>query len=66
VSGLGQPHSNPTDGYWQTIFSEGFFEVPVGQNVQLNVNLRTASGSCQLANATAEGDTHTSIIAWPL
>jgi hypothetical protein len=66
VTGLGFPHGNPTYGYWQTLFSEGFVEVPAGQTVQLNVNMQTENGSCMLANATTDGSMFNSVIAWPL
>jgi len=67
VTGLGVPHGNPTAGFWQTLFSEGYYEVPAGQTVQLNVSLISGGGGlCTLANGTADGDAFTNVIAWPL
>ncbi|MFL5349636.1 MAG: carbohydrate-binding domain-containing protein [Hyalangium sp.] len=66
VSGLGKLYGSPAINYWQTVFGEGFFQVPAGQTIQLNVNMVTDSGSCLLANASSDGDVYTSVIAWPL
>ena len=66
VSGLGYPHGSVTTGYWQTLFAEGYFQVPAGQTVQLNVTMYSASGTCYLANAASDGHAYSSVIAWPL
>jgi|SRR6185295_14764071 len=67
VTGLGQPHGSPAPGYWQTTSTEGFFQVPAGQTVTLNVNLYSyINANCQLANSIASGNNYTTVIAWPL
>jgi len=67
VPSVGSLAGNPTSGYWQTVSSEGIFQVPAGQTIQLNVSMLGYSGSiCQLANATGDGDNYANVIAWPL
>jgi hypothetical protein len=66
VPSLGILHGNLTPGCWQTVSSEGMFQVPAGQTVQLNVGLQSYGGTCQLANSTSDSSQYTNVTAWPL